>query len=76
LLPPSAAFGRFRQRSGSGSPDDGQESRPPGGRIPQVSTDPLGKKPPMGKPAVHVLYVAAMAAVVVCVDVLFFRDRS
>lgn len=30
----------------------------------------------MGKPAVHVLYVLAMAAVVVCVDVLFFRDRS
>jgi hypothetical protein len=41
-----------------------------------VSADPLGEKQPMGKPAVHVLYVLAMAAVVVCVDVLFFRDRS
>jgi hypothetical protein len=35
-----------------------------------------GRKRRMGNPAVGVLYVLAMVAVVVGVDLLFFRDKT
>jgi hypothetical protein len=41
-----------------------------------VSDNSNGRKLRMGNPAIGVLYVLAMVAVVVGLDLLFFRDKT
>jgi len=41
-----------------------------------MSYDLRGRKPPMRNPAIGMLYALVMVAVVVGVDLLFFRDKT